>query len=287
MSEIPEGKKRRYYEDQELVNRMKAFGYTTETLQFMLIPLLHAKKDPIGSMGNDAALACLSDQARMPYDYFRQLFAQVTNPAIDSIREEVIMSLECYIGPEGNLLDTTEQHCHRLALPHPILSNQETANLKDMYHRGWRSKVIDTTYARAEGAAGLRSALDRICAEARQAIQDGYSLIVLSDRELGPERVPVSSLLATGAVHHHLVRHEERTQIGIVVESGEAREVHHFCLLIGYGADAVNPYIALYALRQARVDGKISDDFTDQKICLLYTSPSPRDRTRSRMPSSA
>lgn len=270
LSDIPAGTKPKYYEDQELLNRMKAFGYTTETLQFMLIPLLHAKKDPIGSMGNDAALACLSDQARMPYDYFRQLFAQVTNPAIDSIREEVIMSLECYIGPEGNLLDTTDQQCHRLALPHPILSNQELANLKDMDHRGWRSQVIDITYEKSAGQAGLPPALDRICDEARQAINDGYSLIILSDRNVGPDRVPVSSLLATGAVHHHLVRHEERTQIGIVVESGEAREVHHFCLLIGYGADAVNPYIAMYALRQARVDGRIGEEFTDQKIVHTY-----------------
>ncbi|GAB5440850.1 MAG: glutamate synthase large subunit [Fuerstiella sp.] len=270
LSDIPAGTKPKYYEDQELLNRMKAFGYTTETLQFMLIPLLHAKKDPIGSMGNDAALACLSDQARMPYDYFRQLFAQVTNPAIDSIREEVIMSLECYIGPEGNLLDTTDQQCHRLALPHPILSNQELANLKDMDHRGWRSQVIDITYEKSAGQAGLQPALDRICDEARQAIKDGYSLIILSDRNVGPDRVPVSSLLATGAVHHHLVRHEERTQIGIVVESGEAREVHHFCLLIGYGADAVNPYIAMYALRQARVDGRIGEEFTDQKIVHTY-----------------
>lgn len=270
LSDIAPGNKPKYYEGQELLNRMKAFGYTTETLQFMLIPLLHAKKDPIGSMGNDAALACLSDQARMPYDYFRQLFAQVTNPAIDSIREEVIMSLECYIGPEGNLLNTTDRQSHRLAVPHPILSNQEMANLKDMDHRGWKSKVIDITYAKSEGIAGLQPALDRICSEARQAIKDGYSLIVLSDRELGPDRIPVSSLLATGAVHHHLVRHEERTQIGILVESGEAREVHHFCLLIGYGADAVNPYIALYALRQARQDGKIGNEFTDQKIVQIY-----------------
>lgn len=270
LSDIPEGKKPKYFENQELLQRMQAFGYTTETLQFMLIPLLKAKKDPIGSMGNDAALACLSDQARMPYDYFRQLFAQVTNPAIDSIREEVIMSLECYIGPEGNLLNTTDKQSHRLALPHPILSNQEMANLIDMDHRGWKSQVIDITYAKSEGVNGLKPALKRICAEARQAIKDGYSLIVLSDRDVGPDRVAVSSLLATGAVHHHLVRHEERTQIGIVVESGEAREVHHFCLLIGYGADAVNPYIALYALRQARVDGKITDDYTDEKIVQIY-----------------
>ena len=270
LSDIPAGNKPKYYEDQDLLNRMKAFGYTTETLQFMLIPLLHAKKDPIGSMGNDAALACLSDQARMPYDYFRQLFAQVTNPAIDSIREEVIMSLECYIGPEGNLLETEAGQCHRLAVPHPILSNQELANLKDMDHRSWRSQVIDITHPRSEGAEGLQSALQRICKEARQAIRDGYSLIILSDRNMGQDRIAVSSLLATGAVHHHLVRHEERTQIGIVVESGEAREVHHFCLLIGYGADVINPYLALYALRQARVDGRIGEEFTDQKIVQTY-----------------
>jgi len=268
--ELPQGDKPVYYEDQDLLNRMKAFGYTTETLDFMLIPLLHAKKDPIGSMGNDAALACLSDQPRMLYDYFRQMFAQVTNPAIDSIREEIIMSLECYIGPEGNLLDTTAEQCHRLAVPHPILSNQQMANLKDVDYRGWKSKVIDITYARAEEAAGLKPAIERICEEARQAIRDGFSLIVLSDRAAGPDRVPVSSLLATGAVHHHLVRHEERTQIGILIESGEAREVHHFCLLIGYGADAVNPYLAMYALRQARVDGRLPKDFDDQKIVQLY-----------------
>ncbi len=270
LSDIPTGSKPKYYEGQELLSRMQAFGYTTETMQFMLIPLMQAKKDPIGSMGNDAALACLSDQARMPYDYFRQLFAQVTNPAIDSIREEVIMSLECYIGPEGNLLNTTDKQCHRLALPHPILSNQELANLRDMDHRGWRSRMIDTTYAKTEGPDGLQPALERICSEARQAIKDGYSVIVLSDRAIGPDRIPVSSLLATGAVHHHLVRHEERTQIGIIVESGEAREVHHFCLLIGYGADAVNPYMAIYALRQARVEGKIPEDFTGQKIVQVY-----------------
>ena len=268
--ELPEGVKPRYYEGQDLLNRMQAFGYTTETMQFMLIPLLQARKDPIGSMGNDAALACLSDQARMPYDYFRQLFAQVTNPPIDSIREDVIMSLECFIGPEGNLLDTTAEQCHRLALPHPILSNQQMAALKDLDYRGWKTRVIDTTYPKSDGIDGLKPALERICEAASQAIRDGYSLIILSDRAIGPDRVPVSSLLATGAVHHHLVRNEERTRIGILVESGEAREVHHFCLLIGYGADAVNPYIALYALRQARADGRLPEEFTDKEIVATY-----------------
>jgi len=257
---------------QELISKMQAFGYTAETMNFMLLPLIKADKDPIGSMGNDAALACLSDQPRMLYDYFHQIFAQVTNPPIDSIREEVIMSLECYIGPEANLLSPTAESCHRLLVPHPILTNHQMANLKGINYRGWKAKVIDITYPVEEGTAGLRLALDRISAEAREAIREGYSLIVLSDRRVSAERVPVSSLLATGTVHHHLVRHEERARIGLLVESGEAREVHHFCLLIGFGADAVNPYLALYALRHARLEGKLSDDWDDDRIVHAYRS---------------
>src|SRR5690606_39643110 len=164
------------------------------------------------------------------YDYFRQLFAQVTNPAIDSIREEVIMSLECYVGPEQNLLETTKEHAHRLRLPHPILSNEQLASLKHMDYRGWRTKVIDITWPRSAGKAGMLEALNRICSEAEAAVDEGYSLVILSDRAIAAERVPVSSLLATGAVHHHLINTTKRTRIGIVVESGEAREVHHHCL---------------------------------------------------------
>mgnify|MGYP003330042855 CR=1 FL=1 len=243
-----------------------------QTRSQALLPLIKADKDPIGSMGNDAALACLSDQPRMLYDYFHQIFAQVTNPPIDSIREEVIMSLECYIGPEANLLSPTAESCHRLLVPHPILTNHQMANLKGINYRGWKARVIDVTYPVEEGTAGLRPALDRICAEARDAIREGYSLIVLSDRRVSAERVPVSSLLATGTVHHHLVRHEERARVGLLVESGEAREVHHFCLLIGFGADAVNPYLALYALRHARLEGKLSDDWDDDRIVHAYRS---------------
>jgi glutamate synthase (NADPH/NADH) large chain len=243
-----------------LLPRMQAFGYTTETMQFMLIPLVQELRDPVGSMGNDAALACLSDKPRMIYDYFKQLFAQVTNPAIDSIREEVVMSLECYIGPEANLLDTTEQHANRLRVPHPILDNEELAALKHMNHRGWRSLTIDITYDKAEGTAGLDKCLENICFQATEAINDGYSLIVLSDRNIGEDRVPVSTLLAVGAVHHHLVYNQLRTRIGIVVETGEAREVHHHCLLIGYGADAINPYLAFEALFQSKRDGLLSAD---------------------------
>src|SRR5262245_46433881 len=170
----------------------------------MRLPMIKEKRDPIGSMGNDSALAVLSDQPRMLYDYFKQLFAQVTNPPIDSIREEVIMSLECYVGPERNLLATTEEHAHRLLLPHPILTNEELAALKQINHRGWKSKLIDITFAKGEGAAGIEKTLDRICQEAEQAIEEGYQLVVLSDEAVGPERVPLSSLLAVGAVHHHL-----------------------------------------------------------------------------------
>ncbi len=258
-----------FYPD-SLLSRMQAFGFTIETLQFMLLPLVYEKRDPIGSMGNDSALAVLSDQPRMLYDYFKQLFAQVTNPPIDSIREEVIMSLECYVGPERNLLTTTEEHCHRLLLSHPILTNEELAALKHMDHRGWKSKTIDITWPRSEGEAGLSTALTRIASEAEQAIADGYSLVILSDREMSHDRVPISALLATGAVHHHLIRKAKRTQIGLIVETGEAREVHHHCLLVGYGADGINPYLAFEALWQAHRDGLLPAEYSDEKIVHFY-----------------
>ena len=244
---------------QSLTQRMQAFGYTQETMQFMLLPLVSELRDPLGSMGNDAALAVMSDKPRMLYDYFKQRFAQVTNPAIDSIREEVIMAMDCYVGPEQNLLESTPEHAHRLRMPHPILSNSELASLKHMDHRGWRSATIDITYPSGSGVAGLREALDRICAEALKALDDGFSLIILSDRDISADRVAISSLLAVGSVHHHLVQAHKRTQIGLVLESGEAREVHHHCLLIGYGADAINPYLAFEALWHARAEGRLDD----------------------------
>ncbi|NIN74859.1 MAG: glutamate synthase subunit alpha, partial [Xanthomonadales bacterium] len=249
------------YHPANLLERMQAFGYTIETMQFMLLPMVQQLRDPVGSMGNDAALACLSDKPRMLYDYFKQLFAQVTNPAIDSIREEIVMSLECYIGPEQNLLETTPHHAHRLRIPHPILSNEQLAALQHIDRhpagRGWRTKTIDITWPRAEGKGGMLAALDRVCAEAEQAIDDGYSLVILSDRRIDRDHVPLSSLLACGAVHHHLVRRTKRTRIGLVLETGEAREVHHHCLLIGYGADAINPYLAFESLWKSRREGLI------------------------------
>ena len=253
-----------------LLPRLQAFGYTLETFQFMLLPLVREKRDPVGSMGNDSALACLSDEPRLIYDYFKQLFAQVTNPAVDSIREEVIMSLQCSIGPEGNLLQSTEAQAHRLKVPHPILSNEQLGAIKEMDHSGWKTQTIDITWPKSEGKEGMVPALERICAQAEKAIDEGFNLVVLSDRAISQERVPLSSLMACGAVHHHLVKKAKRTRIGIVLESGEAREVHHHCLLIGYGADAINPYLTFEALRQACRDGLLEDQYTDETIIATY-----------------
>jgi glutamate synthase (NADPH/NADH) large chain len=219
-------------------------------------------------MGNDSALACLSDQSRIIYDYFKQLFAQVTNPAIDSIREEVVMSLSCSIGPEGNLLTNKAENANRLIIDHPILTNEEISSLKECNHRGWTSKTIDITYDINEGQS-LSKMLDSICAQSTQAINDGHSLVVLSDRKIDSQRNAVSALLASSAVHRHLVATHKRTQVGIIVETGEAREVHHFCLLTGFGADAINPYLAFEALWQARRDNLVNLE-NDEAIVSAY-----------------
>ncbi len=269
LSDLSTDKESHGFYPETLLPRMQAFGYTLETMQFMLLPMIQTQVDPIGSMGNDSALACLSDQPRLIYDYFKQLFAQVTNPAIDSIREDVIMSLECYVGPEQNILAATPAHAHRLLIEHPILTNEELASIEHMTVRGWKTKTIDITFDRSLGKGGLTETLHRICAEAERAIDDKYTMIVLTDRGISHQRVAVSSLMACGAVHHHLVRAAKRTQIGIILETGEAREVHHHCLLVGYGADAINPYLAFEALWQASRDGLLTG-MDDNKIVAGY-----------------
>ena len=269
LDQLAKAKEWHGFNPETLLSRMQAFGYTIETMHFMLVPMIQTQVDPIGSMGNDSAIACLSDQPRLIYDYFKQLFAQVTNPSIDSIREDVIMSLECYIGPEKNLLAATPEHCHRLLIHHPILTNEELGALKHMDLRGWKTASIDITFDRSLGKAGLEKTLDRICDEAEKAIDDGYSLVLLTDRALSNQRVAVSSLLACGAVHQHLVKVAKRTAIGIVVETGEAREVHHHCLHVGFGADAINPYLAFESLWQASRDGMLEEKDED-KIVAQY-----------------
>jgi glutamate synthase (NADPH/NADH) len=197
-------------------------------------------KEALGSMGTDTPLACISQQPKMMYEYFRQLFAQVTNPPIDPIREDIVMSLTCYVGPEGNLLDMYPQQAHRLRLPSPILSieDMQCIRMLPQYKPNWRVATIDITYQRSEGVAGYLAALDRICSEVSQAITNGDKIAILSDINVSADRVPLSALIALGGVHHYLVRNKQRSKIALFVETGEAREVHHFCVLLGYGADA-------------------------------------------------
>ncbi|XP_022723675.1 glutamate synthase 1 [NADH], chloroplastic-like isoform X1 [Durio zibethinus] len=240
-----------------LLAPLKAFGYTIEALEMLLLPMAKDGTEALGSMGNDTPLAVMSNREKLTFEYFKQMFAQVTNPPIDPIREKIVTSMECMIGPEGDLTETTEEQCHRLSLKGPLLSIEETEAIKKMNYRGWQSKVLDITYSKERGRKGLEETLNRICAEARDAIKEGYTLLVLSDRAFSSKRVAVSSLLAVGAVHHHLVKKLERTQVGLIVESAEPREVHHFCTLVGFGADAICPYLAIEAIWRLQVDGKI------------------------------
>ncbi|KAG5533868.1 hypothetical protein RHGRI_027909 [Rhododendron griersonianum] len=240
-----------------LLAPLKAFGYTIESLEMLLLPMVKDGIEALGSMGNDAPLAVMSDREKLTFEYFKQMFAQVTNPPIDPIREKIVTSMECMIGPEGDLTETTEDQCHRLSLKGPLVTTEQMEAIKKMNYRGWRSKVIDITYSKDRGTKGLEETLNRICSEAHDAIKEGYKTLVLSDRAFSSKRVAVSSLLAVGAVHQHLVKKLERTRIGLLVESAEPREVHHFCTLVGFGADAICPYLAIEAISRLQVDGKI------------------------------
>ncbi|GJN18063.1 hypothetical protein PR202_gb05181 [Eleusine coracana subsp. coracana] len=231
--------------------------YTVEALDMLLLPMAKDGVEPLGSMGNDTPLAVMSNREKLTFEYFKQMFAQVTNPPIDPIREKIVTSMECMIGPEGDLLETNEKQCNRLTLKGPLISVDEMEAIKKMDYRGWRSKVLDITYPKKSGRKGLEKTLDRICAEAHEAVQMGYTVLVLSDRGFSSDRVAVSSLLAVGAVHQHLVVNHERTRIGLMVESAEPREVHHFCTLVGFGADAICPYLAIDAIWCLQNDGKI------------------------------
>jgi glutamate synthase domain-containing protein 2/glutamate synthase domain-containing protein 1/glutamate synthase domain-containing protein 3 len=244
--------------DQPLHLRQRAFGYSQEDLRVLLTPMARDAQEPVGSMGNDLSLAVFSDQAPALFSYFKQLFAQVTNPPIDPIREEIVMSLATSLGSECNLFDETPAHAHKLVLDQPILLNRELETLRHVSHEVFAARTIDITWPLAEGAAGIERALERVCREAQEAIAQRVNIVVLSDRLLGPRRAPIPSLLAVGAVHHHLVREGTRLRAGIILESGEPREVHHFATLIGYGASAINPYLMLETLDKLVLQGFVT-----------------------------
>ncbi|NDC52289.1 MAG: glutamate synthase subunit alpha, partial [Actinobacteria bacterium] len=262
LSELP-AREHIIYPHSSVLRRQRAFGYTEEELRVIITPMAKSGAEPIGSMGTDTPLAALSDKPRLLFDYFSQLFAQVTNPPLDAIREELVTSLGGSIGPEHNLLDPGPASCRQISLAFPVIDNDELAKIihvnADGNHPGFISYVVKGLFPIAEGGEGLRRRIEEIRAEVSQAIDAGARIIVLSDRDGDADNAPIPSLLLTSAVHHHLIREKTRTKVGLVVETGEVREVHHVALLIGYGAAAVNPYLAMETAEDLVLQGVITD----------------------------
>ena len=243
-----------------LLRRQRAYGYSEEDLKVLLAPMGAKGEEPIGSMGTDVPLACLSDRPQPLFNYFKQLFAQVTNPPIDPIREELVMSLISYIGTERNILDEAPENCHTLKLPHPILTNRDLEKLRRISSGDLLATTLPALFRAADGEAGLKRSLDDLSARAAHAVHSGYTLLILSDRGVDPTYAPIPSLLAMAAVHNRLVREKTRTQVALIIESGEPREVMHFALLIGYGASAINPYLAIETLHDLKRRGLLPED---------------------------
>ncbi len=262
---LPEPASAHGTDHETILFRQRLFGYTDEDLRIVLGPMAVQGEEPVGSMGNDAALACLSDKPRPLFDYFKQLFAQVTNPPIDSIREELVMSLVTYIGKEGNVLDETPKNCHTLKLPYPILTNHELEKIRGVRQGDFQAVTLPMLFPVAEGGAGLECAIEELCAKSVEAVRAGYPVLILSDRAVTEKLAPIPSLLALAAVHHHLIRERLCTQCALVVESAEPREVMHFALLIGYGASAVNPYLAFETLADMVLRGVLPAEIDADK----------------------
>ncbi len=273
LSDLPSSPAIHQPDHKTLLVRQKAFGFTTEDVTDIIAPMALRGVEPTGAMGNDAPVAVLSEKPQLVYSYFKQLFAQVTNPPVDPIREELVMSLQSYIGAEGNLLEEAAQDCHRLELTQPILTNLEMAKLHNIDTGDFKTVSISTLFKPlgkdpsyngkgllSDDEGSLNNAIERICQEADEAIASGANIIVLSDLGVDKDNAPIPALLATGAVHHHLIRSGSRGRVGIVVESGEPRETHHFALLIGYGAGAVNPYLVFETITDLYTDGVIPHD---------------------------
>lgn len=259
-----------HLEHDQVFKYQKAFGYSTEDLETIITPMAVEGKEPIGSMGTDTPLAILSDEPQHLSGYFKQLFAQVTNPPIDPIRERLVMSLATFAGNNGNLLEEDPLACHSVALKIPVLDNHELEKIRSIDTGIFQAKTLQT-YFRADGKPGsLQRGLDRLCRYAVDAAQDGFELIILSDRAIDSDHAPIPSLLATAAVHHHLIRKGLRGEVGIMVEAGDVWEVHHFACLLGFGATAINPYLALATIRDLKISGKLETSLETEKLKKNY-----------------
>ena len=253
-----------------IVMRQRAFGYSDEDLKTILVPMATQGEEPVGSMGTDTPLACLSDKPQLLFNYFKQMFAQVTNPAIDSIREDMVMSLYDYIGREGNLLDETPQLCHTLRKRHPIVTNWNLEKLRRVSQGDFLATTLPMLFQVDGGVRRLQQAIDSLCRRASLAIKSGYTLLILSDRGVDEEYAPIPSILALSAVHNHLVREKTRGQVALIVESGEPREVMHLALLMGYGASAINPYLAIETLEDLHAKSFFPKEYTFHKVLKNY-----------------
>ena len=264
IDQLPEPTRMHNPDAETLLRRQRAFGYSDEDLRMILGPMAIKGEEPVGSMGTDTPLACLSDKPQSLFNYFKQLFAQVTNPPIDPIREEMVMSLISYIGSERNILEEAPENCHMLKLAHPLLTNRELEKLRRVSNRDLLATTLPALFRASDGEAGLKRALDELCQRASLAVKAGYSLLILSDRGVDKDYAPIPCLLALAAVHNLLVREETRTQVALITESGEPREVMHFALLSGYGASAINPYLALESVEDLAWRGELGDGVTPE-----------------------
>lgn len=257
-----------------LLDMQQAFGYTQEDLKILMTPMAETGQEGIGSMGTDTPVAVLSNNSKTLYNYFQQNFAQVTNPPIDPIREEIVMSLVSFIGPRPNLLElkgTSDQK--RLEVRQPILTNEDLEKIRhigDIADNHFKTATLDITYDASAGAAGMKAAIEALCVLAEDEVRQGDNIIILSDRKVSADRIAIPALLATSAVHHYLIRKELRTSVGIIVETGEAREVHHFACLAGYGAEAINPYLAFETLEDMRAKGDLPGELSDGEVCSRF-----------------
>lgn len=270
LDDLPEPPRVYSTDHETILCRQRVFGYTDEDVRILMTPMAERGEEAIGSMGTDTPLACLSDKPQSLFNYFKQLFAQVTNPPIDPIREELVMSLTSYIGNERNILDETPQHCHTLKLQHPILTNRDLEKLRRVSFGDFLACTLPTLYQVVGGEQELERALSGLCRRASLSIKNGYSVLILSDRGVDEESAPIPSLLALTAVHNHLIREGTRTQVALIIESGEPREVMHFCVLIGYGASAINPYLAIETLENLTLRGDFGPKFTFETALKNY-----------------